>query len=377
MRTEERIDRGVFRDVIGRFASGVTVVTTHVGERDFGTTASAVSSLSLEPPMLLICLNETSETQNAIRESGRFAVNILADDQSEVATRFATKSSSKFRPEDIARADSGMPLIAGALAQIECRVTNAVSGGTHTVFLAEVERATATDASPLTYYRGRFGRFEDTLQEATYRQLRGAVLSRELPLGEPLSVAALAARLELDEARVFYAMAKLMSDGLVTRQAGDYVVIPLDARSALQALQARSMIEASVVDAVAGTLDAAEVAKLSELANAACESVRRVPPDLAALGRASRAFHERFIGLLGNDLVTDFYRRLRIEAIWLRAFRHQPQPGRRYIDPRYLQQLVEACARGDKAAAKRIIFDHAREAGARAQDAIDRAGGVV
>jgi flavin reductase (DIM6/NTAB) family NADH-FMN oxidoreductase RutF/DNA-binding GntR family transcriptional regulator len=371
----ELIDRAEFQDVIGRFASGVTVVTTHVGERDYGTTASAVSSLSLEPPMLLICLNETSETQMAIRDAGRFAVNILSDHQSDVASRFATKSPSKFRPEDVVRARSGLPLIAGALAQIECRVTNAVTGGTHTVFLAEVEHAAAIDAHPLTYYRGRFGRFEDVLDEAAYRQLRGLVLSREWPIGEPLDVGRLAAQLELEEPRVFYALTKLMTDGLITRQAGDFAIIPLDTRSALQALEARCMIEVAVAETVAGQIDDHEAQDLRLLADAACQSVQEAPPDLRALARAAAAFHERFVGLLGNDVTSDFYRRLQVESIWLRALRQFDGP--RYSDPRYLRELVDKCVGGDADGAKRVVLDHAEKASRIARDAIERAGGVV
>ena len=103
------LDQTLFRDVIGRFASGVTVITTRAEGRDFGTTASAVSSLSMDPPMLLVCLNTESETQRAIHASMRFAVNILGEDQAEVAFRFAKKAGSKFVEGDIVRAPIGRP----------------------------------------------------------------------------------------------------------------------------------------------------------------------------------------------------------------------------------------------------------------------------
>lgn len=84
-------DHRIFRDVIGRFASGVTVITTAIDGARFGTTASAVSSLSLEPPMVLVCLNKSSETQAAVLKAGTFCVNILAEGQQELAYRFAGK----------------------------------------------------------------------------------------------------------------------------------------------------------------------------------------------------------------------------------------------------------------------------------------------
>ena len=171
------VDQTAYRDVIGRFASGVTVITTRADDRDFGTTASAVSSLSMEPPMLLVCLNTSSETQGAIHSAMRFVVNILGEDQEEVAYRFAKKSGSKFVEGDLLRSETGLPMLAQAIAQLECRVAERVRAGTQTVFLAEVENASAIEGSPLTYFRGRFGRFEDALQEAAYRRLRAMILA--------------------------------------------------------------------------------------------------------------------------------------------------------------------------------------------------------
>jgi flavin reductase (DIM6/NTAB) family NADH-FMN oxidoreductase RutF len=147
-----------FRDVIGRFASGVTVITAAHEGRPFGTTASAVSSLSLEPPMLLACLNRTSSTRAAIAAAGRFAVNILGEDQADAALRFGRKRTDKFAGVAFAPGVAGAPLLAGALATVECRVVEEVTGGTHSVFLAAVERAAAAAGMPLAYFRGRFGR---------------------------------------------------------------------------------------------------------------------------------------------------------------------------------------------------------------------------
>ena len=91
-----RLSSDVFRDVIGHFATGVTIITTAVGDERFGTTASAVSSLTLEPPMLLICMNKTSSTGAAVAQAGAFAVNILGEHHGPVARRFAKKQPDKF-----------------------------------------------------------------------------------------------------------------------------------------------------------------------------------------------------------------------------------------------------------------------------------------
>lgn len=155
-----RLSPDEFRDVIGHFASGVTVVTALHDGRPFGTTASAVTSLSLEPPMVLICMNRESETGQAIAASGRFAINVLGEDQAEAAVRFARKGADKFDGVPVTPGEWGEPLLHEALATLECRVSEQTTGGTHHVFLAEVDRASARGGAPLAYYRGQFGRLE-------------------------------------------------------------------------------------------------------------------------------------------------------------------------------------------------------------------------
>jgi flavin reductase (DIM6/NTAB) family NADH-FMN oxidoreductase RutF len=147
-----------FRDVIGRFASGVTVITTSDGVNLYGTTANAISSVSADPPMLLACLNENSTTQAAIRSSGRFAVNILSADQAELARGFAGKGPAKFDGVPLVQGADSLPVVDGALAVISCTVADAIRAGTHAIFIANVVDAEARDGEPLTYFRGAFGR---------------------------------------------------------------------------------------------------------------------------------------------------------------------------------------------------------------------------
>jgi flavin reductase (DIM6/NTAB) family NADH-FMN oxidoreductase RutF len=151
------VDKDVFRDVIGHFATGVTVITARDGDTDFGVTVSAVCSVSLEPPMLLVCLNRTSRTQGAVSRSRGFAVNILGRSSDELARRFATNRDDKFEGIDIAYGALGHPLISEALAQVECRVVDEATGGTHSVFIAEVLRAERFEGEPLLYFRGELG----------------------------------------------------------------------------------------------------------------------------------------------------------------------------------------------------------------------------
>jgi flavin reductase (DIM6/NTAB) family NADH-FMN oxidoreductase RutF len=149
-----------YREAAGHFTTGVAVITTlHEGRR-YGVTASAVSSVSLDPPMLLVCLNQRLPTRDAVVEARHFAVNVLAEHQAELALQFATRSEDKFQGVGVTAGRHGVPLLADALAHLECTVIDPVDAATHTVLLAEVDEVAVSAGGPLTYFRGSFGRFE-------------------------------------------------------------------------------------------------------------------------------------------------------------------------------------------------------------------------
>ena len=153
-----------FRRVLGHFASGVTVVTTLDAEgRPAGLTASAFSSVSLDPPLVLVCVAHTSQSYAHFHSHGRFAINILATDHEPVARRFAstTGSAEKFEGTGYRAGVLGLPILKDALAELECTIVHAYPAGDHTIFVGRVEAAECRgDAGfePLLYYRGRFGR---------------------------------------------------------------------------------------------------------------------------------------------------------------------------------------------------------------------------
>lgn len=157
----ETITSEEFRNAMGHLISGVSVITTHADGVDYGLTASAVSSVSLEPPMLLVCVNQNTGTCHAISKSKSFGVNILHAEQGGVGIQFATPSDDKFRGIQISRGIDNQPLLDDALVSIECRVVEEMTGGTHSVFLAEVQQANITpDKEPLAYYKGKFGDYK-------------------------------------------------------------------------------------------------------------------------------------------------------------------------------------------------------------------------
>ncbi len=156
------VDAVDFRNAMARFASGVTVVTTRdVDGRAQGFTASAFSSLSLEPPLVLVCLEKRAQSHPSFMAAAQMAISILAADQAEVALHFARKQADKFAGvATVPGAVTGLPLIPGALVHLECRIVDRLEGGDHTILVGEVLRAeTAAEREPLLHYNRQFGRF--------------------------------------------------------------------------------------------------------------------------------------------------------------------------------------------------------------------------
>jgi len=155
------VSKEAFRAALGRFASGVTVVTTRDGSgRPRGVTVAAFASLSLVPPRVLVCLGNASHVHDVIRDAGRYVVNVLAEGGEEASRRFARPGSEPDSFDGIAWrvGQHGLPVLAEAIAAIECRVTDAFAGGDHTIFVGEVEETTVAEGKPLLYFRGGYGR---------------------------------------------------------------------------------------------------------------------------------------------------------------------------------------------------------------------------
>lgn len=151
-----------FRRAMGRFATGVTLITTTLDGEKHGMTANAVTSLSLEPMMLLVCVDKNADSHDILSKAGVFAVNILAEGQSELSNRFAKKEFDGAHDMDKVPhtiAESGAPIIDGAIAYIDCRTVTEHHGGDHTIFIGEVLDAREMNGgNPLLFYGGRYGR---------------------------------------------------------------------------------------------------------------------------------------------------------------------------------------------------------------------------
>ena len=155
------IDPDSFRSVLGRFASGITVVTTRDGDRDVGMTVSAFCSVSLRPPLVQVCVDHETSLHTALRQNERYGVSILAADQEALSRRFSTPGATRrFDGIGYRRGESGMVLLDDALAHLECRIVASHEAGDHTMFVGEVESASAHGAQPLLYYRGGYAQLE-------------------------------------------------------------------------------------------------------------------------------------------------------------------------------------------------------------------------
>ncbi len=144
-----------FRELLGRFATGVTVITTVDGEgKPAGMTASALSAVSLDPPLLLVCVSQAAEFCAILRRSSRFAVNVLAEDQEELSRRFAAEGIDRFAGVSYRICSAGLPLLDGVVAHLWCEVEEAEDAGDHVVFFGRVMGGEVYDRQPLLHFRG-------------------------------------------------------------------------------------------------------------------------------------------------------------------------------------------------------------------------------
>lgn len=154
------IDPDEFRAVLGRFASGVTILTARRGEQDHGMTVSAFCSVSLQPPLVLACVDESADMAAIMKGATHFGVSILSESQESLSRRFSELPSGRFDGIGYSRGESGVLLIDDALAHLECRLVASHRAGDHVVHIGEVERASCEQDRPLLYYRGGYAQLE-------------------------------------------------------------------------------------------------------------------------------------------------------------------------------------------------------------------------
>jgi flavin reductase (DIM6/NTAB) family NADH-FMN oxidoreductase RutF len=147
-----------FRRACGRFATGITVVTTldHEGN-PHGMTANSFTSVSLDPPLVLVCVDFRAKILLTLRKAERLGINVLSEGQRELSQAFARRGENRFDGVDWHAGESGVPLLPGALAWLECALQNVVDAGDHAVLIARVHRAAYHEGRPLLYFASDYG----------------------------------------------------------------------------------------------------------------------------------------------------------------------------------------------------------------------------
>lgn len=149
------------RRIMGHFATGVTVITTHRDGELHGMTANAVTSLSLDPPLVLVAVDLRSQMLEFLQHGNCFAMNILEADQEAISGRFAAPGPKDFSDLEIKTAVTGAPILTAALAFVDCRLSEVLRGGDHDIFIGEIVAGDAREGQPLLYYKGKYAQLAE------------------------------------------------------------------------------------------------------------------------------------------------------------------------------------------------------------------------
>ena len=148
------------RQIMGRFATGVTVVTTRYGDQISGMTANAVMSLSLDPPLIVVSVDCKSNMHGHLTQGQCYAINVLKHDQEDLSRRFAKPGPKDFSDLKLTVAETGAPILADALAYVDCRVVEVASAGDHDMFIGEPVAGETYNGQPLLFYSGQYAQLE-------------------------------------------------------------------------------------------------------------------------------------------------------------------------------------------------------------------------
>lgn len=156
----KEFDSSAFRKVLGCFATGITIITTISKDgKPVGLTANSFTSLSLDPPLVLFCLDRKINSFEAFHSNRHFAINVLRHDQEQLSRRFATSAIDKFQGLEFETWNTGCPILKGCLAAFECDIQQVIEAGDHVIIIGEVNKIhhDADGGRPLLYYRGKYG----------------------------------------------------------------------------------------------------------------------------------------------------------------------------------------------------------------------------
>ena len=151
------MDSATFRRLLSRFASGIAIITARDGDRDVGMTVSAFCSVSLSPPLVLVCVDRTASMHGLLLRHPKLGISIVASEHEPHSRRFADKNEARrFDGVPFTRGESDVMLLDDAMAHLECQLVHHYEAGDHTIFIAQVENGAMRDGRPLLYFGGRY-----------------------------------------------------------------------------------------------------------------------------------------------------------------------------------------------------------------------------
>ena len=149
-------DSQLQRKIMGQFATGVTIITMDNGGETWGMPANAVTSVSLDPPLVLVCVERENQTHPRLTEAGSFVINILSAEQKDLSDRFASAGPKDCSGLDVSTGTTGAPILPGTLGYVDCQVHQVVSAGDHDVFFGEIVAGELFEGEPLLFFAGGY-----------------------------------------------------------------------------------------------------------------------------------------------------------------------------------------------------------------------------
>ena len=353
-----------FKSAVSFMTSGVTVITTTDAARDYGMTASSVTSLSADPPLMVACLRSDIPTARAVDQSGYYVVNILGEDQADLAYQFSRPSQDKFTGVATCRGEAGVAVLEDALVSIVCRVVARASGGTHTMFSGEVLAVANKGGKPLAYFRGGFGHFTAAQDEQLYSTLKQRVLRGDLELGAAIDLEAVSAETNKDVNAVEKALGRLIGDDLVVRADSDeYRVRPFTASMACEAFELRELLAREAIRVIAAEPPSSLTRELEKALGHMAQEIRENTfLDFSRYVTANCQFYRTLIGGMNNAAAVRAFDSLNIAGIMERSFGLTNNTSETYISvSRSMLEAIKLRRPQDAEACLREYTDMAKD----------------
>jgi 4-nitrophenol 2-monooxygenase / 4-nitrocatechol 4-monooxygenase, reductase component len=312
-----RLQESMPRQALGQLESGPAAATVAFGGTMIGVGVRSMTTVAVDPPRVLVALDAGSQVAEGIEIVGTFALNIF-DEGTTATPAIAPGVEFGLDAMIVTRGVAGNPLIEDSVAQLECAVQSCSSVGNLRVFLADVTDVRARAGARLDLVDGKLRNFVASRDDATYRELRRAILERQMPLEADLLVSEIVEQLEVERANVTYALTRLTHERLVIRRTSErYSITPVDETLIASMLRARRILMVGITDCLISDLTDAEIASVVR----AAEATRR-PPGASDVGMENessvsvfRTFNELIVTLAGSPTLLDTYRGLSVPTV--------------------------------------------------------------